>query len=591
MRIKFNFLLLMPLLFSAVGCSKSNKISFKSDDFTFNTYYSDSYFLLDNNEVHEEIALASHAMALATFNGNHDYSKRSQYIRKLWQDEKFENIWFNQSFYEKPGTDTIGFGVASKTIEDFTLIAVAVRGGNYDGEWTSNLTLGEYGNAQGFDEASNMVIEGITSFIGDYQIEGHVKFWISGYSRAAITSNMTAGKILNKLNDGELLSNKVNYTSNDFYVYCFEPPMGVQITLEEARKGLYHGIHNYLNYNDFVPLVAPFEWGFVRYGTDHYYPDRLNDIYFEETEREKILSLYHFSYGAQNFSDYTVDKWKFFDVGEARAKQYNLPRESIHPSQGRFSRALIRELALTGIGDRDTYFDTVQDGLRDIMSAVMGLNPKIEKIELSNLVQIIFEYDFIKSLIMELEEDESLSFATDIELLFLQMFGANEENLDTIKDLYSKNFYLFSFFCDAFKERKDIMTQLLYRDNAMGIAIGHMPEVSYSFLSACDSRFYGKKACKLNDGSYKILHINQPTSFSLFEKNLKKDIFSYKDGVMTSDYISAEKLADGSLDIYLPNNGAYEYISDSLGMSLSILDPLKGEIPTNRALSPGKGEF
>lgn len=591
MRIKFNFLLLLPLLFSAVGCSKSNKISFKSDDFTFDTYYSDSYFLLDNHEPHEEIALASHAMALATFNGNPDYSKRSQNIRKLWQDEKFENIWFNQSFYEKPGTDSIGFGVASKTINGFTLIAVAVRGGNYDGEWTSNLTIGEYGNAQGFDEASNMVIEGITSFISDYQIEGHVKFWISGYSRAAITSNMTAGKILNKLNDGELLSSKVSYTSDDFYVYCFEPPMGVQVSLDEARKSLYHGIHNYLNYNDFVPLVAPFEWGFVRYGTDHYYPDRLNDIYFETTEREKILSLYHFSYGAQNFSDYTVDKWKFFDVGESVAEANNLPRESIHPSQGRFSRTLIRELALTGIGDQDTYYNSVQDGLRDIMSAVMGLNPKIDKIELSNLVQIIFEYDFIKSLIMELEENESLSFATDIELLFLQMFGANEENLDVIKDLYSENFYLFVFFCDAFKIRKDIMTQLLYRDNAMGIAIGHMPEVSYSFLSSCDSRFYGKKACKLNDGNYKILHIEKPTAFTLFEKNLKKIVFSYKDGVMNSDYLSAEKFADGSLDIYLPNNGAYEYTSDSLKMALSIIDPLKGEIPTNKVLNPEKGEF
>ena len=591
MRIKFKIFVLLPILFSAVGCSKSDKISFRSDDFTFTTYYNDSYFLLDNHDVHEEIALASHAMALATFNANPDYSKRSQFLRELWQKEKFENIWFNESFYEKPGTDTIGFGVASKTIQDFTLIAVAVRGGNYDGEWTSNLTIGDTGNATGFDQASDKVIEGITSFITNYKVEGHVKFWISGYSRAAITSNMTAGKILNRLNDGDYLSNKVSYTSDDFYAYCFEPPMGVTISLEEARKSLYHGIHNYLNYNDFVPLVAPFEWGFTRYGTDHYYPDRLNDIWFEETEREKILSLYHFSYGAQKFADYSVDKWKFFDVGEKRAADNNLPRESVFPSQGRSVHTLIHELAVTGIESRDVYYNFVQEGLREIMTAVMGLNPDIDKIELSNLVQIIFEYDFIKTLIMELEEDQSYEFATDVEMLFLQAFGANEKNIDAIKKLYDDNFVLFVLFGNAFKIRKDIMTQLLYRDNAMGIAIGHMPEVSYSFLSACDSRFYGKKACKLNDGSYQILHINKPSSFTLFEKNLKEEVFSYKDGKMKSDHLSAEKLADGSIQIYLPYNGSYEYICDSLGLTLSHQDPLIGEIPTNRMLDPKSGEF
>ena len=102
------------------------------------------------------------------------------------------------------------------------------------------------------------------------------------------------------------------------YAYCFEPPLGVEMNLDNARIDLYHGIHNLVNYNDFVPLVAPFEWGFVRYGVDHYYPDRLNDIYFDETERQKIISLYHFTYGAEKFTDYSVDKWKFFDIGEEK---------------------------------------------------------------------------------------------------------------------------------------------------------------------------------------------------------------------------------------------------------------------------------
>ena len=580
MRIKFKICLLLPLVIQVASCSKSDKIAFHSGGFTFDTYYNDSYFLLDNREYHEEIALASHAMALATFNADEDYTTRSRFLRELWENEHFDTIYMSDSFYLKPTTDSIGYGIASKHIaqknQNFTLLAIAVRGGNYEGEWASNLTLGLEGDAQGFNEASDQVLNGLTSFIENNNISGNVKFWISGYSRAAITSNMVAGKILNKYAAKELISNNVSYTDDDIYAYCFEPPMGVELSLEDARKDLYHGIHNLVNYNDFVPLVAPYEWGFVRYGTDHYYPDRLNDIYFDETEREKIISLYHFTYGAEDFTDYSVDKWKFFDVGE-KAKEYNLPRETINPSQGRFCHDMIHGLAVDGIMSREIYASYVERGIRNLMATVVGLNPEIQKIDGKNLVSILFEYDFVRTLIMELQEDQASQFAMDVEILFLQIFGANKDNFDTIAELYDENFLLLGSFADAFKTRKDILIQLLYRDNAMGIAVGHMPEVSYSFLSTCDSRFLGDKKCKLNDGTYNVLHIDKPTSFTLFEKNIKNEVFSYKDGKMSSSHLCGEKLADGSLNIYLPKNGSYEYIADSLGVNLANIDPLMGE--------------
>jgi len=591
MRIKFKICLLLPMLTSLCSCSKSDKISFQSCDFTFDTYYNDSYFLLDNKEYHEEIALASHAMALATFNGDEDYSVRSKYLRELWEKEHFDNIYMNDSFYQMPSTDSIGYGLASKHIslnkEDFTLVAVAVRGGNYDGEWASNFTLGLEGDAQGFKEATDQVIEGLTSYLKKYSISGKVKFWISGYSRAAITSNMVAGEIIKMYEEKQYLTNEVQYNDDDIYAYCFEPPLGVEITLEDARKEIYHGIHNLVNYNDFVPLVAPFEWGFTRYGVDHYYPDRLNDIYFDESEREKIISLYHFTYGAEKFTDYSVDKWKFFDIGE-KANENNLAREMVNPSQGRFNHDLIHELAVNGIQTRDMYAKYVQQGIRDLMATIFGLNSDIEKLNLKNLASIIFEYDFVRTLIMELQEDQSTQFAMDVELLFLQIFGANEKNFDMIEKLYNSNALLLSFFANAYKYRKDVLTQLLYRDNAMGLLVCHMPEVSYSFLCACDSRFMGNKKCKLNDGTYKVLHIDKPASFTLFEKNIKKEVFTYKDGKMNSKHLSGEKLADGSLNIYLPNNGAYEYICNSNGVSIGYIDPLKGETLTTTNL-PASG--
>ena len=589
-RLKYRFLLLLPILFSTVGCSPSDKITFHTDGSTFDTYYNDSYFLLDNKDVHEEIALASHAMALATFDGEKDYSIRSRFLRDLWEQEKFTNILMSDSFYIKPDTDSIGYGIASKTIEDFTLIAIAVRGGDYDGEWASNFTIGGEGNSQGFNEASDKVLAGFDKYCDLFSIEGHIKIWISGYSRAAITSNMTAGKLLNRMVNNSFSNDRYHYSSSDVYAYCFEPPMGVQASLEGARGELYQGIHNFLNYNDLVPLVAPYEWGFVRYGTDHYYPDRLNDIYFEETEREKIISLYHFTYGAQNFPEYTVDKWKFFDVGKYKAEKYDLPRESIHPSQGRFVRALIHEVAVTGFGSRETYHNSLENGIRQLFATAYGLNPDIDKISGASMVEIIFEYDFIKSLFLELENCQSEQFALDMEMLFLQMFGAKDENFQAVKKLYDENFDFFYLLPQSFLTRKDILAQFLYRDNLLNIAVGHMPEISYSFLCACDSRFLGDRACKFNDGSYQILHVTDPTNFTLYEKNLKKDIFTYTEGKMSSDYISAEQYGDGDIDIYLPKNGKYEYVGNCEMVSLSYVDPLEGETLIEDAM-PTSGEF
>ena len=571
-----------------MGCSSPDKISFNSDPFVFDTYYNDNYFLLDNREVHEEIALASHAMALATFNKNSDYYKRSEYLVDLWNKEGFSNIYISESYYIKPQTDSIAFGISSKSIGDFTLIAIAVRGGFYAAEWTSNFTVGRTGNSQGFDEASDQVVKHFDEYVNKYNVQGHVKIWISGYSRAAITSNMTAGKILNRTTDGKYTGN-YQYTSDDVYAYCFEPPLGVEATLEEARSDLYHGIHNFLNYNDFVPLVAPYEWGFVRYGTDHYYPDRVNDIYFDATEREKIISLYHFTSGAEKFKDYSVDKWKFFDVGETKAATNNLPRQAINPSQGRFSHALIHEVATTGFQDRDTYADYLQDGMRELLATAFGANPVIKEINSSALIDMIFEYSFIRNLFLELENGDADQFVIDVQMLFLQIFGADKDSFDEVLHLYVKNYNFFYMFANSFLIRKDILAQLLYRDNAMGLTIGHMPELSYSFLSACDSRFLGSRKCKFNDGTYYTLHIANPTSFSLMEKNLKKEVFSYKDGIMSSDCLSAEQLADGSINVYLPKNGEYEYICNCDKVTLSEVDPLKGETPLDIALSSVSG--
>ena len=598
MRIKLKFLFLLPLLLTTTGCNPNNKITFQEESNTLETYYDDSYFDGDNAEVSSEIALASHAMALATFNGYEDYSQRSYYLRDLWKKEGFEKISMNHSFYERPETDSIGFGIASKKIQllggYYYLIAIAVRGGDYEGEWVSNLTVGTEGDSQGFSEASAQVIEGLSEYLHKNKIEGHIKIWISGFSRAAITSNITAGNILNNMDNKEYLSNKVHYTERDIYAYCFEPPLGVATTLDNARSPLYQGIHNFLNFNDLVPHVAPKEWGFVRYGTDHYYPDRLTDIYFDETEREKLISYYHFMRGAENFPKYTVDEWKFFNVGGQKAIDNNLPVDSVNPSLGRFCYALIDLIATnpmftSELTNRELYAMLFQRGIRDLMSAVLGYNEDINGINMKNLVNVIFEYTFVQSLINELLDGRAGDFVPDVFPLLLQVFGADESNIEQIKELYNNVYWFLIYFATSFISRQDIVSQLVYRDNAMGLIIGHIPELSYAFLSCTDKRIMGDDACEFNDGSYEILHIENPVSFSLVETNINKQVFEYKDGVMSSKHLSAEKFADGRIDIYLPKNGHYEYVCEANSVSLSNFDPMLGESVLNDSLSKSSG--
>ena len=69
--------------------SNSKRLTFFVTDYEYETIYDDSYFLLDNKEYHEEIALMSYASAMASMNGGKDYEIRSKHLVELWKKEKF----------------------------------------------------------------------------------------------------------------------------------------------------------------------------------------------------------------------------------------------------------------------------------------------------------------------------------------------------------------------------------------------------------------------------------------------------------------------------------------------------------------------
>lgn len=166
----------------------------------------------------------------------------------------------------KPTADSIGAVAAQKQIndgtQDYTLIALAVRGGGYGSEWAGNFTIGsenenEYSdNHKGFELARDGVLEFLTDYIESNNITGNIKLWIVGFSRGAITANMTAGLITEF---SYVLP--VHISPENIYCYTFETPQGVI----SDNYLMYDNIHNIINANDLVPLVAPSAWNFDRY--------------------------------------------------------------------------------------------------------------------------------------------------------------------------------------------------------------------------------------------------------------------------------------------------------------------------------------
>lgn len=561
----------LPFL-ALTSCSSNKTITFKSRENELETLYDDSYFLLDNSIYHQEIALASQASAISTIKAGKDYENRSSFLVELWEKEGFKDIYINNDFKNQPTDSSIGYAIANKYIsldnEEFNLIAITIRSGHYEAEWASNFNIGFEGNAFGFNEASEKVKAGIYQYLNDYQIKGRTKFWLSGFSRGAITANMAAGKMIDDMENDNFISN-IEATNDDIYAYCFETPSGVFLDEDTAKSDLYKGIYNLINMNDGVPQLAPHSFGLRHYGKDYFYPDRLTDIYFDHSERKKLVSNYHFTKGAHNFKEYTVDDWKFFDVGKDLAEKYNAPREVVNPSLGRSLMTLIKQI-IDLLQERKMYAQVVQPGTLEFIKAAFGYNKAVrdEPVNPDDMLEIIYSYSFMKNIINGLLQEDLSGFIYDLTILIYQILGFNESNGEAIKEIMSYCFPLLYIVGAAFIYRPELVLQMFNKDNIRSISIGHNTEIGYSFTKSCDSRFYGDKACKLNDGKYKIIRINEPTSFKIYENNLKKDIFLFSNDKMESDTLSAEKFANGNINIFIPNNGDYKYEGEFKSLSI-----------------------
>ena len=214
---------------------------------------------------------------------NTDYSNKDKNVKQFLGDCGFTNVE-PHALTQRPTNNSIGYTLGSKTIkvwnadtqknETYTLIAVGVRGAGYGAEWASNITIGDpstnalpaNGRHYGFDHSAQTVCAGIRDYLSDHNITGNVKYWVTGFSRAAAVANLVAGY----LTDG---GSTYKTQQKDVFGYTWECPQAAKKTSSpDTNFTNYKNIHNILNPMDAVPKVSPDGFDHQRLGVDYQMP-------------------------------------------------------------------------------------------------------------------------------------------------------------------------------------------------------------------------------------------------------------------------------------------------------------------------------
>ena len=237
------------------------------EKYLYNTVFSDEIFFKPSTQYHHLLARQSLGMAIASFNLNSKKEDKeakdgknvgtlSHYLVKAgFISVRYDDYNKETSMY------TVGSAIAAKDItyndQKARLIAVAIRGGNYENEWQSNFTLGEGYRHEGFNEAASLVTDRVLSYIASYPSELPTKIWVTGFSRAGAVSNLVAAN----------LNVTHGFSKDDIYAYTFAAPAAVKSN-DLDLKSNFDNIFNIVGASDMIPQFVPEEWGFARYGID-----------------------------------------------------------------------------------------------------------------------------------------------------------------------------------------------------------------------------------------------------------------------------------------------------------------------------------
>lgn len=536
-------------------------------DYTSTYYYDDNYFKNTSYEYNSHLATMSLCLELSAWGSEDesDYTKKMNNANALFDELGFVGFDHNYTDFTedgvngKPTKDSIGAVAANKKLtfdgKEYTLIAVAVRGGGYEREWASNFKIGESGTHQGFTEARDIVITFLENYISEQGISGDIKLWITGYSRAAATANLVAGAI----DDGNIDLGSCNLELKDMFAYTFETPAGA--IESEANDAKYNNIYNIINRNDPVPKVAPAYWNFGRYGVDRFLTTAEADGL--EVYNTRLAAMEKMYQQLEGYEGYTVDDfkmkkikidgWKFLPGGDPLFSITDDTKNAT--TQSAFLDSYITMLTKDFLKTRTNFVSRYQSGIRDACGIFFGTSStKTDKL-------------------IELATDKFSNNWGLIVIEFLNPFGGEMNAYETVAEYlkecldgagitnYSQDEFdrSVAMICDLLlavaSNHPNLASTLVM--NLGGIGQAHYPELCLAWMQSMDTNYTTDAGLSFTSGKYRVIRINCPVDIAVYDTQGNKMASIIDDTPQLDGSLLAVFNDDGEKLVYLPVNQSY----------------------------------
>lgn len=394
--------------------------------FTADIYFSQSYFEHSSYQYDQHLATTSFCTAISTYPDYGDktpewYYNQSKFLKNTLEVIGFNSFATNNDYRETARFDSIGLGAAKKEFPDYTVIAVAPRSGGYYSEWANNVHLGDGSKSdymhEGWYNAANKLISFVSDYVEKNNVTGRVKLWMTGFSRGGATSNIAAGLLDSRLNNGENIFKNASLAKEDVYTYTFEAPQGANVnskTIAKPKDALYNNIFNIVNPNDLVPKLAMSEYGFTRFGIDKFITTKFYDPDNFKENRRSYKALYDIinqtdevKYSADNFGMYGLkveDFLKMITVVPAIVDIFegdfgNIKDGTKVNYDANITTTLFLEELTSNLGSRKDYVKKYQTPLEDLMFMLMDEKASPMPSTPSLIVKLLFLASLSDSLI------------------------------------------------------------------------------------------------------------------------------------------------------------------------------------------------
>lgn len=268
---------------------------------------------------------------------NTDPSNSAKNVEEFLEETGFEHVEHNNWYTHLDVENSIGIAMGARKITTgnttYTLLAILPRSNGYRGEWAGNFNVGEGDIHQGFLISRDEAIRYTAQYIAENNIDGPLKIWIAGHSRAGAIGNQLAAFFA--AGGIDYFGDAVSITPEDVYCYTFASPRTVKDGVSkkdflsvrsngseeythdtpgdayqypedgslDVSAETFQGLRNYVFDYDFIPCLPLQQWGFTWFGQTTGYEGISDDDVEEE-----LKSLDGFDY--ENYKENKPSKFE-----------------------------------------------------------------------------------------------------------------------------------------------------------------------------------------------------------------------------------------------------------------------------------------